>query len=243
MNLTQKDKGESRMNFTFDQAKDLITNPTTFGPGIWYTIHINSRNAINDETKNKFKDFIETTISNLPCHTCQQHAISYYQTNPLSDFWNVKENGKEIGLFKWAWNFHNTVNNRLKKPYMSWEVAKMLYAEDTGVCNEVCGSEENNNPPISPANVSHPHHPITHVTHSSVTQSGMPTVTQSITPVSTHGSQSRNIYLPSVPATSVPVTSVPVTIKDEDLLEKYTPKNIIRPNSIEKGKVNRFRNV
>ena len=216
MNLTQKDKGESKVNFTFDQAKDLITNPATFGPGIWYTIHINARNAVNDETKNKFKDFIEITISNLPCHTCQQHATSYYQSNPLSDFWNVKENGKEMGLFKWAWNFHNTVNNRLKKPYMSWEVAKMLYAEDTGVCNEVCGADENNNSlPVSPVNVSHPHPPITPVS-------------------SAQTSQSRNIYLPS---------SVPVTIKDEDLLQKYTPKNIIRPNSIEKGKVNRFRNV
>lgn len=193
------------MNFTFDQAKDIITNPTTFGPGIWYTIHINARNAITDDSKNRFKDFIENTISNLPCHTCKEHATTYYQTNPLSDFWNVKENGKEIGLFKWAWNFHNTVNNRLKKPYMSWEIAKMLYAEDSGVCNEVCGTDEPNNPPVTPV----------------------------INPVSISPS-STSIYLPS---------SVPVTIKDEDLLQKYTPKNIIRPNSIEKGKVNRFRNV
>jgi hypothetical protein len=190
------------MNFTFDQAKDIITNPATFGPGIWYTIHIHARNAITDDSKNRFKDFIENTISNLPCHTCREHAASYYQTNPLSDFWNVKENGKEIGLFKWAWNFHNTVNNRLKKPYMSWEVAKMLYAEDSGVCNEVCGADETTS--IQPP----------------------------ITPVSS--SQTRNIYLPS---------NVPVTIKDEDLVQKYTPKNIIRPNSIEKGRVNRFRNV
>lgn len=216
MNLTPKEKGESKLNFTFDQAKNLITNPATFGPGIWYTIHINARNAVNDDTKNKFKDFIETTISNLPCHTCKQHATSYYQSNPLSDFWNVKENGKEIGLFKWAWNFHNTVNNRLKKPYMSWEVAKMLYAEDTGVCNEVCGASMDDVPSsVSPANISHPHPPIT--------------------PVSSQGStQTNNLYLPS---------NVPVTIKDEDILQKYTPKNIIRPNSIEKGKANRFRNV
>jgi hypothetical protein len=197
------------MNFTFDQAKDIITNPATFGPGIWYTIHINARNATSEDSKIKFKDFIETTISNLPCHTCQQHATSYYQTNPLSDFWNVKENGKEIGLFKWAWNFHNTVNNRLKKSYMSWEVAKMLYAEDSGVCNEVCGTDETN---PSPMNIS----PVNSLPITPVSQSNM------------------SVYLPS---------NVPVTIKDEDLLQKYTPKNIIRPNSIEKGKVNRFRNV
>lgn len=198
------------MNFTFDQAKDIITNPTTFGPGIWYTIHINARNAITDDSKNKFKDFIENTISNLPCHTCKQHAISYYQSNPLSDFWNVKENGKDIGLFKWAWNFHNTVNNRLKKPYMSWEIAKMLYAEESGVCNEVCGTEDSI--------------PVTPVSVTTVDQSSIASVSQ----------KSTSIYLPS---------SVPVTIKEEDLIQRYTPKNIIRPNSIEKGKVNRFRNA
>lgn len=200
----QIDKGQpqsgTRTNFTFDQAKDIITNPVTFGPGIWYTIHVNSRNATSEDSKKKFKDFIEVTISNLPCHTCRDHATSYYRSNPLSDFWNVKENGKEIGLFKWAWNFHNTVNNRLKKPYMSWEVAKMLYSDDSGVCTEVCGTEESNtSPPVTPA-----------------------------TPSST------NIYMPS---------GIPVTIRDEDLLQKYTPKNIIRPNSIEKNKVNRFRNA
>lgn len=173
----------------FDQFKNKITNPSTFGPGIWYTIHIMSRDATTEEKKKKFKEYIETTIQNLPCSVCQQHASVYYQSHPLSDFWNVKENGNDVGLFKWTWNFHNTVNNRLKKPYMSWEVAKMLYSNDSGVCNEVCGAD--------------------------------------VTPVSNNNTLPLNI-----------------TLKEEPL-EKYIPKNIIRPNSIEKSKSvsNRFRNA
>jgi len=171
----------------FDQFKTKISNPATFGPGIWYCIHISARDATTEEKKKKFKDFIEAVIASLPCSNCQQHASTYYQTNPLSDFWNVKENGKDIGIFKWAWNFHNTVNNRLKKPYMSWEVAKMLYSED-GVCSDVCGVEETNITPVQPENTN-------------------------------------------------------ITWRSEDPLQRYVPKNIIRPNSIEKTKVNKFRNA
>lgn len=170
-------------NKEFDQFKTKITNPTTFGPGIWYCIHISARDATTEDKKRKFKDFMENVIQTLPCTTCQQHASTYYESNPLKDFWNVKEDGKEIGLFKWAWNFHNTVNTRLKKPYMSWEVAKMLYSDESGVCTEVCGAEDMN----------------------------------------------QNVTLN-------------VTLR-EDPLQKYIPKNIIRPNSIEKSKINRFRNV
>jgi len=166
----------------FDQFKTKITNPSTFGPGIWYCIHISARDAITEDKKRNFKNFIEKIISTLPCQTCQQHANAYYQSNPLSNFWNVKENGNDIGLFKWAWNFHNTVNNRLNKPYMSWEVAKMLYSDDSGVCTEVCGADET-------------------------------------TP------------------------SINVSMRTDDIFDKYIPKNIIRPNSIEKNKINRFRNI
>jgi hypothetical protein len=182
-----------------EQFKNKITNPAVFGPGIWYNIHIHARDATSEDKKKKFKDFIENTISNLPCSTCQEHATTYYKSNPLSHFWTVKENGNEIGLLKWTWNFHNTVNNRLKKPYMSWEVAKMLYSPDSGVCTEVCGAEEQS-------------------------QNTPQTTITPITPSST------SLHLP-------------VTIKDQDLLQKYTPKNIIRPNSIEKSRANRFRNA
>ena len=171
----------SSNNSEFEQLKKKISNPASFGPGIWHNMHVMARDATTEDKKKKFKDFLEYIISNLPCSTCQQHASDYYKANPLNSFWNVKEDGNEVGMFKWAWNFHNTVNNRLKKPYVNWEVAKMLYSEEDGVCTSECGD-------------------------------------------------------------TVPET-INVTLRNEHLLQKYTPKTVIRPNSIEKTKSNRYRNI
>jgi hypothetical protein len=49
------------------------------------------------------------------------------------------EEGKDVGLFKWAWLFHNAVNQRLKKPIVSWSEAKRMYSPDEGVCTSDCG--------------------------------------------------------------------------------------------------------
>ena len=170
----------SQNNPDFEQIKSKISNPNTFGPGIWYCIHMMAKDATTDEKKQKFKEFIEQVVKSLPCQTCLEHATDYYKNNPLVRYWNITENGEQIGLFKWAWTFHNTVNTRLKKPFVSWENAKMLYTKDEGVCTSACGDSENNQMNIS--------------------------------------------------------------LKEEPL-QRFIPKNIIRPNSIEKKPNNRFRNV
>jgi hypothetical protein len=182
------------MSSEFEKIKNKIANPTSFGPGIWYVIHLMARDANNETKKLQFKEFIENVVSSLPCSECQKHATEYYQKNPLKDMWNIKENGEDVGMFKWAWTFHNTVNNRLKKPFVSWENAKMLFSKEDGVCTSECGKEEVAEQK-SPVIVNHGHHS--------------------------------------------------VSMRKEDPLEKYIPKTVIRPNSIEKSRVrtNKFRNV
>jgi hypothetical protein len=180
------------MNSDFEQIKKKISNPITFGPGIWYCIHLNAKNATNEQSKQKFKDFLENIIQNLPCSTCQQHATSYYQSNPLKEFWNVKENGQDIGLFKWTWNFHNTVNNRLKKPYVSWENAKMLFNSDEGVCTSDCGGE--NIEEQEKVNAQNHYHQ-------------------------------------------------DISMVNNEAIQRFIPKSVIRPNNSEKNKSNRFRNI
>jgi hypothetical protein len=183
------------MNPDFEKIKKQISNPATFGPGIWYVMHLNAKKAINNQSKEKFKEFIEHVIANLPCSVCQEHATSYYKSNPLQDFWNIKENGEEIGLFKWTWNFHNTVNNRLKKPFVSWENAKMLFDTESGVCNSDCGGEGNeSNKEDAQKNA-------------------------------------KNNYQQNI------------SIINNEALQKFIPKSVIRPNNSEKNKSNRFRNV
>ena len=178
------------MSSEFEKIKNKIANPNSFGPGIWYVIHLLARDATTDAKKLQFKEFMENVVSSLPCSECQKHASEYYQNNPLKDLWNLKENGEEVGMFKWAWTFHNTVNNRLKKPFVSWENARMLFSKEDGVCTSECGKEEQQSTPAT-----HGHHT--------------------------------------------------VTMRKEDPLERFIPKTVIRPNSIEKSKVrsNRFRNV
>ena len=188
------------MNPDFEKIKKQISNPATFGPGIWYVIHLNAKKANNEASKKQFKDFMEYTIQNLPCSTCQQHATSYYQSNPLKDYWNVKENGEDIGLFKWTWNFHNTVNNRLKKPYVSWENAKMLFDAESGVCTSDCGND-------------HAHE------KEQKEQEEM------------QKQQTARNYQENI------------SISQNDALQKFIPKSVIRPNNSEKNRSNRFRNV
>ena len=181
------------MNPDFEKIKKQISNPATFGPGIWYVIHLKAKNAKDESAKIQFKNFLEDVIQNLPCSTCQQHATTYYQSNPLKDYWYVKENGEEIGLFKWTWNFHNTVNNRLKKPYVNWENAKMLFDTESGVCTSDCGGDN--------------HH------EEQEKQNAKKDYQQNI------------------------------SIVNNESLQKYIPKSVIRPNNSEKNKSNRFRNV
>lgn len=174
-------------NSDFEGIKKKISNPASFGPGIWYCIHRMARDANSEEAKQKFKEFIEKIIVNLPCTTCIEHATAYYKARPIDPFWSIKENGKDIGMFKWSWEFHNTVNARLKKSLISWDNAKRLFSEEDGVCTSDCGGMTN-------------------------------------------------------------VESIPVSmIRDEtttriDPLQRFIPKNIIRPNSIEQTKP-KFRNA
>jgi hypothetical protein len=42
---------------------------------------------------------------------------------------------------------------------------------------------------------------------------------------------------------SLPVSMIQSTEHRQDPLQRFIPKNIIRPNSIEKSRVNKFRNV
>lgn len=189
-------------NSEFEVIKKKISNPASFGPGIWYIIHRMARNATTQDKKLQFKEFIENIITNLPCTTCIEHATSYYQSKPLDQFWNMKENGQDVGLFRWSWEFHNTVNNRLKKPVVNWENAKKLFSDEDGVCTSDCGGEN---------------------TSGSKEEIQRQVERQSRGPVYS--------------------SSIPVSMIREDPLQRFIPKNIIRPNSMEKSKTIKFRNA
>jgi hypothetical protein len=120
-----------------------MSDPKTFGPGQWQAIHIYAKHATTDETKRAFVDYIMMIANNLKCEKCRMHALDYLAKNPLKDYFNIKNaQGVDIGMLKWTWIFHNSVNSRLGKPLMDWETCYAIYGDsNSGVCQKDCGED------------------------------------------------------------------------------------------------------
>ncbi len=93
----------------------------------WDTIHNKSKNAITKEKKDEFVRYMNFLADNFPCPTCINHIRNYLGKNPISKYYNVKENNKDIGMLKWSWEFHNDVSKRLNKQVMTWEEFSVIY--------------------------------------------------------------------------------------------------------------------
>lgn len=120
-----------------------VTDPKYIGPGTWNVIH---RNAFAARTNTQQSTFIQLTKDicyGFPCYVCKGHCTEYIKNHPMEDYLNVPVdiNGERLmlGLFVWAWKFHNAVNARLNKPIMSWETSYNLYLEkESLVCSKNC---------------------------------------------------------------------------------------------------------
>jgi hypothetical protein len=99
--------------------------PYIWGPHYWATMHFMSStydNKPNQSIKTIMKNFIQSVPVFLPCKECQDHAFEFVNAVQLD---KVVENRKE--LFTFFFNFHNSVNQRLKKPLMKIEDALNKY--------------------------------------------------------------------------------------------------------------------
>ena len=107
-------------------------SPLTFGPGTWLVMHVFAM-ICDDEKENRkyFVFFIKKIIEKLPCQTCRKHAIEYITNNRL---------GENDELFRWTWQFHNSVNQRLSKPVISYEESRLLY-ENSNVILQMNGED------------------------------------------------------------------------------------------------------
>lgn len=128
------------------------SDPKVVGPGVWFSIHTLAMAAVTEDKKRNFQDYMVTLSIKFPCGKCRGHIREYLNSNPISDYWNVKSTeGVEIGLFQWSWIFHNFVNARLNKPQMDWGTAYSLYMMDNSdVCTGDCASPPSSPTPSSP---------------------------------------------------------------------------------------------
>lgn len=131
----------------------IPTDPKLYGP-VWVIIHIKAKHATTDQRKSEFIDFMYLLSVEFPCGKCRDHIQEYLSTHPFDAYMNLRnEKDEDIGMFKWAWMFHNTVNLRLHKPFIDWETALEMYDSGREVCtncnaaNSAANSVDN-----SPAN-------------------------------------------------------------------------------------------
>lgn len=117
------------MSKTFD-------DPKYSGPGVWFVIHKQSYLHNGKETAKLIRNIIEE----FPCIKCRKHGMEYLKANPIEKSINreITHNGetRKLGLFLWTVLFHNSVNQRLNKPQMSFSAA--LETIEMEMCSEMC---------------------------------------------------------------------------------------------------------
>ena len=67
------------------------------------------------------KQYLESLQGMIPCAHCRNHYKNYLEKNPVT---------QATDLFSWSVDLHNDVNKRTKKPTMTVEKARKIYAEE-----------------------------------------------------------------------------------------------------------------
>jgi hypothetical protein len=118
-------------------------DPKIVGPGVWFTIHIQAKEAVTNHKIEQFIQYMELLARQFGCMNCRKHIRSYIDNHPINDFRTMtNEKGDRIGMFKWSWMFHNAVNTRINKPYLEWDTAWEMYNSDNS-CNDNCAASDN----------------------------------------------------------------------------------------------------
>ena len=123
----QEDRKQISMKWTTNNYLNP-RDPDVWGPSFWFTLHngaINYPLKPNNLCKERMKKFILNMDVMIPCEKCADHAISFVKTNidRLDIVVNCRDN-----LFKFFVDFHNIVNKRYNKPFMSYVNAYKLYS-------------------------------------------------------------------------------------------------------------------
>lgn len=89
----------------------------------WKNVHIKAKYATTTDKRNEFEQYIRYLAIRFPCGKCRTHIGVYIRENPIPKILTDKT------IYKWAWSFHNSVNQRLGKPIVSWEKSLEFYKD------------------------------------------------------------------------------------------------------------------
>jgi hypothetical protein len=88
----------------------------------WDRIHRLAARAVNKELKQDFIDYMNYVSKHHPCDKCRHHTKLRLVYHPIQNYLHLKDaDGYDIGMSKWAWEFHNDTNIRLNKSSITWD--------------------------------------------------------------------------------------------------------------------------
>jgi hypothetical protein len=118
------------------------------GPGTWYSLHLQSKRAIDIDKKKSCLEFINSLREEFFCLTCKNHFNDFCEKNPPPNI----NNSNPKDFFIWSVKAHNNANKLTGKPEMLYQDAEKLYYDFDSVCSIGCGEENitKNPPPPKP---------------------------------------------------------------------------------------------
>lgn len=117
----------SNVDIQWSETSKPFTDPSVFGPAVWFTLHNGAAHLPNDLSPvslSRIKLFIDAIPDMLVvCESCSEHARNFIETH--RQVINNITTGHEV--FNFIVDFHNYVNERLNKGRMTYEQARKLY--------------------------------------------------------------------------------------------------------------------
>lgn len=104
-----------------------VTSPEYIGPGVWRVIHSIARRADTDFKEDRAIEMIWELIDTFPCEKCAQDGRDHWKRDNIFNYIGERD---RLGIFRWTVNFHNTVNLKLNKKMMDYDIALSLYDDD-----------------------------------------------------------------------------------------------------------------
>jgi hypothetical protein len=115
------------------------SDPSVWGPALWFSFHLSASKYPESAgciQRTQMKAIILGIPVLLACTACKEHAHCYIKKtkddNKLDDIVSG-----QVKLFNWFVDFHNAVNERLKKRIITYEEASKMYYNDILVSNLV----------------------------------------------------------------------------------------------------------
>jgi hypothetical protein len=132
-----------------NSTTNITSDPNKIGPGSWFLLHLMAKYATTPVLKEAFIYNLDLLRTNFTCAKCRQHINQYLDEHPIRNYYYLKDNqGNDIGMFRYMWEFHNVVNLRLNKPHVSWQEAINNFTNLTSaICTGSCSGEHS---PVSP---------------------------------------------------------------------------------------------